>query len=49
MDVVSLYPNITIKRSAEEVGKEMEESTVEYADVDYELAGKFIASSILGG
>ena len=46
MDVVALYPNLRIERCAVEVGKEMEESEIEYENVDYELGGRFIASNM---
>ena len=46
MDVVALYPSLNIKRSAEEVRKEMEETDIEYDNVDYKWAGKFIASNM---
>ena len=46
MDVVALYPNLRIERCAVEVGKEMEESEIEYENVNYELGGKFIASNM---
>ena len=46
MDVVVLYPNLNIKRSAEECGKEIEESEVQYENVDYRWAGKFVASNM---
>ena len=33
MDVVGLYPNLNIKRTAEECGKEAEETEVEFEKV----------------
>ena len=44
--VVGLYPNLNIRRSAEECRREAEESQVEYEGLDYEFAGKFIASNL---
>ena len=46
MDVVALYPNLRIKRSAEEVGREMLESDIKYSNVDYVMAGRFVASNM---
>ena len=46
MDVVALYPNLDITRSAIEVGKEIEETEIEYKNIDYELGGRFIASNL---
>ena len=46
MDVVGLYPNMNIKRCAEECGQEIMESKVEYKNIDFEMAGKFIASNM---
>ena len=46
MDVIALYPNLRIERCAVEVGKEIEETQVEYENIDYELGGKFIASNM---
>ena len=46
MDVIALYPNLRIERCAEEVGKEIEETEVEYENIDYRMGGKFIASNM---
>ena len=46
MDVIGLYPNLDINRSAEECGKEMEETQVKYKNVDMLWAGKFVASNM---
>ena len=46
MDVVALYPNLLIRRSAEEVGREMIESDVKYSNIDYDMAGRFVASNM---
>ena len=40
MDVIALYPNLRIERCAEEVGREVEETEVEYENVDYRLGGE---------
>ena len=46
MDVKALYPNLNIKRSAEECAREIEESEIEFENVDYKWAGKFIVSNL---
>ena len=46
MDVIALYPNLRIERCAEEVGREIQDTEVEYENVEYELGGKFIASNM---
>ena len=46
MDVVGLYPNLNIARSAEEVGREVEGTSLKFMNVDYHLAGRFIASNM---
>ena len=46
IDVVGIYPNLNIARSAEEVGREVEETVLRFENVDYELAGRFIASNM---
>ena len=46
MDVEALYPNINIEITAKEVGKEAEETMLEYQNVDYRMAGILIASNM---
>ena len=41
-----MYPNLNIKRSAKECGREIEDTEVEYENVDYKWAGRFIASNM---
>ena len=46
MDMVGLYPNLSIQRSAVECGKEMEETEIDYDNVDDRWEGRFIASNM---
>ena len=43
MDVVGLYPNLNIRKSAEAVGKAARESKIEYVNTNWEHAQKYVA------
>ena len=45
MDVEALYPSIEIERTSVALGEMMEETEVEYENIDYETAARFIASN----
>ena len=45
MDVEALYPSLQIERTAVAMGQMMEETSVEYKNIDFDTATRFIASN----